>query len=457
MAAPPSSRRSGPARSTPGPRGVGGRRRRSTLIEGAGGSERCRTRAVGRRPQPLASLPPAQLADHLRVKRQLKGRQTLGRREPSGGARAGTVMVTATAAPRASTQQSRPGASLSGARLHVGRALSRRARARAAGVGGRRAPPRRPPCPARARAHGPARRGPPRPRGAGPRRDGPTDVEGRMRPQRSTDRLSVVDVTSRWPASALMSRSVAVSAMPGSTTVVPKSERNPSAAGPHRPPRLGEVLQAGQDQEALPAALADHGGQVGDRRDVGHLVEREERGRPGVPSARPVVGGVSHVTDGRDDERRELALPPSRRAEIEGVRAAQNVSKSKRWDAVDAIAASVRYAASTPDAVDQIPDCSRESVATMPGEQIGRRSVLARAVRRGSRGRGPVVAIDPSQDVVHRQFFRAAAAWRRVESNAPARSVQWCSARPYARRPAGTDHRVGRHHRGVPIARGRQW
>ena len=36
----------------------------------------------------------------------------------------------------------------------------------------------------------------------------PTDVEGRRRPQRSTDLLSVVVATSRSPANALMSRSV---------------------------------------------------------------------------------------------------------------------------------------------------------------------------------------------------------------------------------------------------------
>ena len=55
-----------------------------------------------------------------------------------------------------------------------------------------------------------------------------------MRPHGPTERLTEVVATSWSPASALTSLSVAVSAIPGSTTVVPKSERNPPAAVPHR-------------------------------------------------------------------------------------------------------------------------------------------------------------------------------------------------------------------------------
>ena len=65
-------------------------------------------------------------------------------------------------------------------------------------------------------------------------RMGLTDVEGRIRPHRPTERPMVVVATSRSPASALMSRSVDVSAIPRSTTVVPKRERNPSADCPQR-------------------------------------------------------------------------------------------------------------------------------------------------------------------------------------------------------------------------------
>ncbi len=139
----------------------------------------------------------------------------------------------------------------------------------------------------------------------------PTDVEGRRRPQRSTDRLTVVVATSRSPASALMSRSVAVSAMPRRTTVVPKSERNPSAAASPADAGLGEVLQAGQHQEPLARALADHGREIGDGGDVGDLVESEQGGRAGVPVAGPDVGGIAHVAHDGHHERRELTLPPT--------------------------------------------------------------------------------------------------------------------------------------------------
>ena len=173
---------------------------------------------------------------------------------------------------------------------------------------------------------------------------GPTDVEGRMRPQRPTDRLIVVAATTWSPARALRSRSVVVSAMPRRTTVVPKSERNPSAAPPQRAAGLGEVLQAGQHQEALPGALADHGRQVGDRGDVGHLVEGEQGGRAAAPRR-------GHVRRWRRGRRRR---PPTTsganwrcrrpgRADVEGVRAASRTRRGRvAACASTPVAASVR-------------------------------------------------------------------------------------------------------------------
>ena len=107
----------------------------------------------------------------------------------------------------------------------------------------------------------------------------PTEDDARVMPQRSAVRVIEVEATSCSPASALMSRSVLVSAMPGRTTVVPKSERKPSAAAPPAIPCLGEVLQARQHEQTLPAALAHHGGQIGHGGDIGHLIEGEQGGR----------------------------------------------------------------------------------------------------------------------------------------------------------------------------------
>ena len=51
--------------------------------------------------------------------------------------------------------------------------------------------------------------------------------------------------------------------------------------------------------------------------------------------------------------------------------------------------------------VDQMPDCSLGSVATMPAEQIGGRGVLSGAGGENLEGGGPVVAIDPPEHVAH--------------------------------------------------------
>ena len=112
-----------------------------------------------------------------------------------------------------------------------------------------------------------------------------TELDGRRWPRGSTLWLTVVVATSRSPPNELRMRSVDVSAMPGRTTVVPKSENKPSAAGPQRCPGLGEVLQAGQHQQSLAGPLADHGRQVGKRGDVGDLVEGEQ-GRAAVRGRR---------------------------------------------------------------------------------------------------------------------------------------------------------------------------
>ena len=85
---------------------------------------------------------------------------------------------------------------------------------------------------------------------------------------------------------------------------------------------------------------------------------------------------------------------------------------------VDASAPFVRYAARTPEAVDQIPDCSRESVATIPASRS-----VAGASAPGVRGedfegRCPIVPIDPLEDVAHGELFGGGGVEQRGEQRA---------------------------------------
>ena len=93
---------------------------------------------------------------------------------------------------------------------------------------------------------------------------------------------------------------------------------------------------------------------------------------------------------------------------------------------VDFNAASDLYAARTPDAVDQIPDCSRESVPTMPANRSVAMASSPIVCERMCNG------VAPSCRSIQRTTFligsdSRAAAWRRGASSAPALSVQWCS------------------------------
>ncbi len=163
--------------------------------------------------------------------------------------------------------------------------------------------------------------------------------------------------------------------------------------------------------------------------------------------ARPCVDGLAHVADEGDDERRELALPAPRRADVERVRSARRTSRDRgAAPFVDAMAPLVRYAARTPEAVDQIPDCSRESVAAMPASKSVAGASAPVVVARISRAGAAVVAVDPAQDLRHGQFFeRSRVQQGREQGAGPLGPVVFACAS--ATQTARADHGVGSHHR----------
>ena len=84
-------------------------------------------------------------------------------------------------------------------------------------------------------------------------------------------------------------------------------------------PGLGEILQAGQRDQPLPAAFGRQRGQRRQRGDVGHLVEGEDhRGGVGWPRE---DGGADLLEQG-DDQRGHAVLLLGRGADVEGVRRA---------------------------------------------------------------------------------------------------------------------------------------
>ena len=142
------------------------------------------------------------------------------------------------------------------------------------------------------------------------------------------------------------------------------------------------------------------------------------------------------------------AVPPSR------CRACSAPNRTRRSPAAGSSSMpwrpAVRYAASTPDAVDQMPDCSRASVATMPGEQIGGGLIVPRVRIEELEGRAAVVTVDPAQHVPHRVLSQRGGV--RSGSTAARRRARSNGVRPLrqAVEPRGTDHGVRGHDRRVP-------
>ena len=98
----------------------------------------------------------------------------------------------------------------------------------------------------------------------------------------------------------------------------------PASAG------LCEVLEAGEGRDSLTAALTDHGRQVGERRDVGQLVERQEdltavegAGRTGDVG----IGRVADVLDEADHHGCYERLPVGRGRDVDGVGRAHELSR----------------------------------------------------------------------------------------------------------------------------------
>ena len=105
---------------------------------------------------------------------------------------------------------------------------------------------------------------------------------------------------------------------------------------------------------------------------------------------------------------------------------------------VDSRAAPVRYAESTPDAVDQIPDCSHESVVAIPDRRsVAGEPAPVRSSRISSASAPLWRSIQPRTSLMLRPS--SAAACSRVESSAPARSAQcWSPVRTACMRLAAT-------------------
>ena len=275
-----------------------------------------------------------------------------------------------------------------------------------------------------------------------------------MRPQRSTDRLTVVVGTSRSPgqrADVAQRRGVGDARAGRRWCRRARGSRRPP--GPSAPRAWERSCRQASTRSPCPAPSLTMAGRSG----MGAMLATSSRasrvGRAATLVTGPGVGGVAHVADDGDDERRELALPAAGRADVERVRRRRRTPRGRvAACVVDARAPSVRYAASTPDAVDQIPDCSRESVATMPASRSVAGASSPAPEARISRAGAPLWR-SIQWRTSRMDSSSIAAAWSRVERSAPARSVQWCSPVRDAAQAARTDHRVGRHDGGVPTRR----
>ena len=97
------------------------------------------------------------------------------------------------------------------------------------------------------------------------------------------------------PKATEIDSSVLVSAIPARISLVPNRVRSPSAAAPHRLRALVEVLEDGQQSEALAAALRRDRRQLLDRRDVRRLIQREQH----LPAQRALavrqIGGAADL------------------------------------------------------------------------------------------------------------------------------------------------------------------
>ncbi len=153
-------------------------------------------------------------------------------------------------------------------------------------------------------------------------REEPTETEGRMRPQRSTAWLIVVAadllVTCEGADVAQRRRVRNAAEDDGRPEQRQEAVRRLAPAGPawERSCRQASTRRPWR----APSLTRDT--KVGERGDVGHLVERQESGGTAVPVAGQGVGGIADVADGRHHHPRELLLAPSCGTDVEGVGAA---------------------------------------------------------------------------------------------------------------------------------------
>ena len=252
-----------------------------------------------------------------------------------------------------------------------------------------------------------------------------------------------------------MSRSVDRSAIPRRTTVVPKSERNPSAAEPQRTRAWERSWRQASTRSPCPAPSLTIAGRSG----IGAMLATSSRARsvggPGTPVAGSCIGGVADVADRRHHERRELLLAPARRADVQGVRsAAEGLEvegrRERRRQGPTGAVRPQHARCGGPDAR-LLPGVGSHD----PGEHIGRRRALF-----GPRGEnferwGRIVTFDPMKELRHGEALcRRGMEEGREECAGTLGPV--VLPRTRGAHAAGRDHRVGGHDSCVPTRGGRQ-
>ena len=121
-----------------------------------------------------------------------------------------------------------------------------------------------------------------------------------------------------------------MSAIPGRISLDAEQGQEPVRGLAPPGSRLGEVLERGEEREALPAALGGDLRQLLERRDVRDLVQREQHPRCAGPGSRwALVRRAPDLRQQPADERRGGGLLLGGRVDVDGVVGATNAGGSK--------------------------------------------------------------------------------------------------------------------------------
>ena len=171
---------------------------------------------------------------------------------------------------------------------------------------------------------------------------------------------------------------------------------------------LGQVLQAGQRDDALTSPFADHGRQVGKGGDVGHLVEgQQQRGayrRCRLLDRRRMagVGGPPDVLQQADHHRGDRGLVVGRRRDVDGVSRLDEPGGIERGvgGGLQRLVGSEpgqRARGGRPDAAELPGVGGRDAVQQIAGQLGG----AAGGAGQDLLGREGLMAIDPGQKGAH--------------------------------------------------------